>query len=166
MRWFRLLIRSGHISRRLVDCFYSGIVRLYSHFTFFTLPGYLYCTRELRLVSWCLAFTCFFYLGIAVFAPRARCTFTFSIVLFLMLLWYLYSAREFRLLRRVTLLQQPKRVTRKGRRYAGRPVKSTGFPLLCCRHHAVKKLAHVERHARSDSFHRKLMIPSTQQWLG
>ena len=36
---------------------------------------------------------------------------------------------------------QLKKVTKKSRRYAGRPVKSTGFPLLCCRHHAVKKLA-------------------------
>jgi hypothetical protein len=49
--------------------------------------------------------------------------------------------REFRLLRRVTFLQQLKKVTKKSRRYARRPVNSTGYPLMCCWHHAVKKLA-------------------------
>ena len=36
---------------------------------------------------------------------------------------------------------QLKKVTKKSRRYAGRPEKGTGFPLLCSRHHAMKKLA-------------------------
>ena len=48
--------------------------------------------------------------------------------------------REFRLLRRVTFFHQLKKVTKKSRRYAGRPVKSTGFPLRYTRYHAVKKL--------------------------
>ena len=50
-------------------------------------------------------------------------------------------SREFRLLRRVTFFHQLKKVTKKSRHYAGRPVKSTGFPLRYSWYHAVKKLA-------------------------
>jgi len=60
---------------------------------------------------------------------------------FLAQLTILNLSREFRPLRRVTFFLQLKKVTKKSRHYAGRPVKDTGFPLSQASRHAVKKLA-------------------------
>ncbi len=46
-----------------------------------------------------------------------------------------------------------------------RPVKSTGYPLSPHHRHAAKKLAHVKKHACSNSFHGKPMTMAQPQWL-
>ena len=56
---------------------------------------------------------------------------------------------------------QPKRVPRKGRHYNYAPVKSTGVPIETVQASCCEKT----RKERSDSFHRKLMMPVLPQWL-
>ncbi len=73
---------------------------------------------------------------------------------------YSEFAREFRLLRRVTF-HQPKKVTKKGRHYAGAPVKDTGVPIESAQLSCCEKT----RRSRSDSFHRKSMTAARPQWL-
>ena len=58
---------------------------------------------------------------------------------------------------RVTLLLQPKRVTRKGRHISYAP-KKQGFPAKGYCYHAAPELAHVEKHARSDNWRRQPML--------
>jgi len=71
--------------------------------------------------AWCLAFTWCFWLDIAVLAPRARYSSLVFMFLLLTLARYVNLYCEFRLLRRVTFLQQLKKVTKKSRHYAWRP---------------------------------------------
>jgi len=61
---------------------------------------------------------------------------------------------------RVTLLLQPKRVTRKGRHYSYAP-KKQGFPFSQYRYHAAPELA---KNAQT-CWHRKPMITVPAKWL-
>ncbi len=58
-----------------------------------------------------------------------------------------------------------KKSTQKRPPHQLRPVKSTGYPLSPHHCHAAKKLAHVKKHACSNSFHGKPMTMAQPQWL-
>ena len=62
--------------------------------------------------------------------------------------------------------QQLKKVTRKGRHYAGRPVKSTGLPLRHDEQHAAPELTH-EKHVGSDMLAQKAHVTrhAPMAWL-
>jgi len=93
-----------------------------------------------------------------------RCLLVSGVFGIYLLLIIFYLALPFSHAGRVTLCQQPQRVTRKGRHISYAP-KKQGFPLIQRYYHAAPELAHVEKHVRSDSCRRKLMITALDKWL-
>ena len=63
----------------------------------------------------------------------------------------------------VLFCNSPKEYPEKAVTTPDAPVKSTGVPIDVYPVSSVKKLAHVEKHVRSDSFHRRPMIPGIPQ---
>ena len=66
--------------------------------------------------------------------------------------------------RRVTLCQQPQRVTRKDRHVSYAP-KKQGFPFIRQHYPAAPELAHVKSTCAQTCWHRKLMIMLPDKWL-